>query len=362
MRTKVVRIIMFFGSLIMLTSCVPNYSVEDAAMISAAGYDYVEEDKIKGTVSIPQFGRQETGGTMQEKKLTASANTVREVHARLQSKSSKPLVIGKLSVSMYSEELARKDLADVIDNLGRDARIGRNIFLVIVDGSTEQFLQKRYSQTETTAKYLTGIIKHNNESNFPTTNLHEYLYAYYAEGMDGFLPIMKTAKDHAKITGIAFFKKGRLVYTIPYSKSFNFKIMNENFSQGIQDIEFKDRHVVMENIGSTVKYHVKGNHQTPKFLIDIHLTGIINEVSSLKKQQGPKVVKKMEKAFEQFYKEQCSLMVKEFQEYNVDPLGLGNVLKSRIRNFDNKKWKQQYPNAQIDVKVNVEIVETGISS
>ncbi|WP_257346911.1 Ger(x)C family spore germination protein [Pseudalkalibacillus decolorationis] len=362
MNSNVLRILLLSCFVFLLTACVPSTSVEDVDTILIAGYDYIDDEQIRGTISIPQFGRLETGGSMKEKYLSSTANTVKEVHAKLQTKSSKPLTVGKLALSLYNEELAQNGLGEVLDNLGRDPQVGRDIILGVVEGSTEGFIKGKYSETETAAKYLTGLIRGNMEKNFPTTNLHQFLYAYHAKGMDGYLPLLAQEENYVRLTGIALFQDGKMVHSIPFSKSFIFKILKEKFQQGTQEVEFKNRHIVMENIGSSVKYHVKGKGSDSKVRIDIEITGIINEVSSLDVLQSPKMVELMEKRFEKFFQKQCEIMVQDFQEYNIDPLGLGNTYNSQVRGFDINKWKEIYPSLPIEINVGVEIVETGIVS
>ncbi|WP_221564499.1 Ger(x)C family spore germination protein [Alkalihalobacillus sp. TS-13] len=361
MSNKIIKPLLLFLSLTVLTSC-EIYSIEDVAIIQVEGYDYIDDEQIEGTISIPQFSRVETGATISEKYFSAAGETLKEIHGKLQGKSSRPLIHGKTTVNLYNEELARNDISFLLDNLIRDASIGRDVYLGVVKGSTKELIEKEYSQNERTSRYLAGILDNNIKENFPTTNLHEFAYAYSTTGMDGFSPLLNASGEHVELDGIAFFKKGTYVHSVPFSDSFLFKIMKEDFKYGNRKVEYKGYDYIIENIGSEVKYHVIEGIDNPKFQIEVNLNGILNEVTRFKLPKDPELITKLEKKFASNLEKNCLSMLEEFQEKNIDPLGLGNVMKSRERKFDHKIWKEKYPTAQIDVKVNVEIMETGISS
>jgi spore germination protein len=63
---------------------------------------------------------------------------------------------------------------------------------------------------------------------------------------------------------------------------------------------------------------------------------------------------------EQDIKEQAEIMIKKFQVLKVDPLGLGEQVRSRTRNWDEKKWNNMYPTIHVKVKLDVEIIESGV--
>ncbi|MBM7553612.1 Ger(x)C family spore germination protein [Thalassobacillus pellis] len=349
--------------MLILSGCAYSYSVEDRNIIQIAGYDYVDEDRIKATVSIPQFGRGEKKGTSTELTKSAVGKSVKEVHEGIQRKLSKPISIGKLELSIYGEELARNGLEEIIDVLSREPEIGRNILLAIADGKASDIIETQYSKREDTAKFVTGMIKQNTmHSNFPDTNLHKFLFAFYAQGMDAYLPLVKSEGDDVKLEGIAFFKAGKFVHTVPFDKSFIFKSLVQNFKKGTKGIDFKGEHVVLENIGSQVTYRVEGTRTNPVFKINIKMNGFVNEVENIHLKLKGKVVQDIEKEFEKHLKRESEAMISKFQEIGIDPLGLGNELKNRRGKFSKREWKEMYPRIPIKIKVDAEIIESGISA
>ncbi|GGC98569.1 germination protein [Thalassobacillus devorans] len=346
---------------ILLTGCLPHESVEEVALVNLAGVDYVDEEYKKGTVAIHHYGRTKEE-IPSEQYLSYTAKSLKEIASGLESKSPRPIRMGKLSFSLYGEELARNDLSDSIDMLARDPHIGRDVYLGIVAGDTQELMEKKYSENETTARYLIGLMEQNEKNNFPTTNLHRFLFAYYGKGMDGFLPYLKSEGDEVKIAGVALFKEALMVDVIPFTDVFTFKMLIENFNQGVQAIEFKDKNVVMENIGSRVKYKLEGNNNKPKFIININITGIVSEISDVGSLEAKTLTPEFEKEFSKYFERNGKKMLAKFQEGKIDPLGLGKILKNRRGNFDKKVWEQQYPTVPIELNIKVNIVESGISA
>ncbi|WP_101843349.1 Ger(x)C family spore germination protein [Halobacillus sp. Marseille-P3879] len=347
--------------LLFLTGCQEIYSVEDRAIVQILGYDYVDDKEVKGTVGIPHYGEEEKR-TVEELNLTVTAQSIKEFTDKIEKESSKPISIGKLTVSLYDRELAENGLDEFLDVLSRDPRIGRNIHLGIVDGEVQEMIEAKYNQNETTARYVNSIIKNNSRRNFPRSNLHWFLYAYYAEGLDGYLPLLKKQNSHIKVTGIALFDKGTFVSTVEEDKVLILKLLKEKVEKGTASLPTEEK-TGIEISDSNVKYRINTKGEVPEFNISLTITGFINEIqeSSLDKEQTPELANKLEKDFAEYFKENSEELIAQFQENNTDPLGLGNLLKNRRQGFDKEKWEEQYPDVPVNVDVDVKITGIGIS-
>jgi len=343
--------------ILLLTGCLPHKSIEDAALVDIAAFDLMEEEKIRGTIMIPQFTQDEAGG-VEEKHISAVGENVQEILRDIESKSSMPLRMGKVSMIFYGEELAKKDISSYIDFLQRDPDIGRDVYLGIVDGNAESLIKGEYSKTEPTGQYIKKLMEQNTTKYIPTQNLQKFLYAYYSDGMDPSLPYFQGEGDEMKLAGYVFFDTKKMVYSIPFSETFVLKLLSQDFKNGLQPIEYKEHQVVLENIGSKVNYRIKGDRNDPEFHINIKVNGMIGEIVPTNRKIN---TKELEKAFEDYFTEHATQLTREFQENNIDPLGLGEVIKNRQGNFDSKNWKEKYPNIPVKVNVSVRILEKGIA-
>ncbi|MFC7320108.1 Ger(x)C family spore germination protein [Halobacillus campisalis] len=358
MRGKLLSVI----CLMFAAGCNNIDSVEDRAIIQISGYDYVDEGRIKGTVGIPQYG-EESARTVEELNLTVETESLKEFDIQIQNESSKPLSMGKLEVNLYNEDLASRGITDFMDILSRDPRIGRNIYLGIVDGDTQKLIEGDYNQNETTAKYLKGIIENNIDQNLPKTNLHYFLYAYYADGLDGFLPYLKKVNSHIEVSGISIFKEASQVTVIPAEDTLILKLLKEKVEKGSQTIQSDEGVIGMEITDSNTSYQVKKSGDSPRFIVNMTIKGFINEMkeTGVESQRSSARIDHLEEEFSAYYKSKAEEMIELFKENETDPIGLGSLYKNRMRNFDKQAWEEQYPEVPVEVNVDLEITGMGIS-
>lgn len=351
------------ASVFTLSACLPRESIEDISLVQIVGYDDTDSDLIRGTIVVPHFSKIEESTGVEEETLTTTAHSTKQIHTKLQAKASRPISIGTLKVALYSSELAEKGIGPIIDSMARDPRIGRNIYLAVTEGDTQEILDAGISKTETTGKFISGLIEQNAATNYPRTNLHEFLYTHFGVGMDAFLPYLKlNDRSELALDGIAFFDDGKFVYKVPYERSYTFTLMKENFKEATQEIKFDGNYIVVESIGSKVRYVLKGGIDNPEFTIKIKMTGIINDAPTLSLEITPSVMKKMEKRIKEFNEKRAQEMIEDFQEHGIDPLGLGNIILNRTKGFEIKKWKEIYPEVPIKVEVEMQILEVGTTS
>ena len=69
---------------------------------------------------------------------------------------------------------------------------------------------------------------------------------------------------------------------------------------------------------------------------------------------------KIEARAEQVIGKKLNEMVTMFQENNIDPIALGDIAKSKTRNFNQKHWEEAYPHIPIEVDLDIEMIQTGI--
>ncbi|GGF16623.1 germination protein [Halobacillus andaensis] len=350
---------------VLLAGCQTIYSVEDRAIVQILGYDYVDEKQLKGTVGIPHYGEGSTR-TVEELNLTITAESIKDFSEKVERESSKPLSMGKLAVTLYDERIAQDGIEEFLDVLSRDPRVGRNIYMGIVDGNVQELIEEKYEQNETTAKYVKGVIENNSQRNFPEANLHSFLYAYYADGIDGFLPYIAKKNGHIEISGVALFDGGKFVSVVSEEDALTLKFLKEEVNQGAANIKTAQEslgNVGIEVTDSTVNYKIDNSKEMPQFDINIKVTGFINEMKQrdVDSVQTPELVAEIEEKYKEQFKERAEALVQQFQEANTDPLGLGNLLKNRYRNFDKEKWEEQYPDVPVNINVEVHITGTGIS-
>ncbi|MFC0269850.1 Ger(x)C family spore germination protein [Metabacillus herbersteinensis] len=336
--------------------------LDDVQLITAGGYDYLEADMLQTTAVTPNY---QPDKSVINETYTASSKLNKEVRSKINEQSDKPFVSGKIQVALYSRRLAEEGMIDTIDTLQRDPSVGSNVYLGIVEGSAKELLEKQYGNADN-GNYLSSLIEQNIETGtIPKTNLHEFIYAYYAEGMDPFLPLLGSENSRVDIKGIAFFKSDQYVHQIAEEeKQFLFKILYENkSSEGSMPIELgedgKDgEYASVFNINSKRSYDIQKPMTDSDITIHMKIKGVLREFTG--KKVDKKSISMIESKMKEAIEKQGSELIKEFQELNIDPLGIGEQVRTRTRNWDQKKWQEIYPTIEVNVKTSVKILETGV--
>lgn len=96
-------------------------------------------------------------------------------------------------------------------------------------------------------------------------------------------------------------------------------------------------------------------------MIDIKLKGELKEFMKSKKIDKPSILDHVEKEVEKRVAQQGQDLVQSFKKQNIDPLGLGLRYRSKDKAVTPEKWKDIYPDADVQVKCHMKIVQTGVS-
>lgn len=349
------KFILFIAVSFLMAGCVEKEIIDDVNIEMGLGYDFKEDDKIEGTIMIPVFNPDKKIGNFT---FSATATSARDLLQEVQRKSAQPIVTGSLEIAVFGEEMAKKGVIELIDSFERDASIGARVYLAVGEGNAKNILAGTYGNRGN-AVHLSDLITHNTDNrNLPKTNLHIFLFDHYQQGKDPYMPILKKLEPEIiDIVGVALFKGDRMVHTIPADKMFFFKLLTDKYSQGSFKIKVDEEQVAIKDIDSKNKFKL-AKREPYTIEVKIKIEGVIREYTG--QMLTPAMIKKIEKELEKTVNEECSTMIADFQEHGVDPIGFGHFIKSKTRDFDVKKWEDDYKNVTVHVKTDAKITEVGI--
>lgn len=364
MRKNVMSSLMLLLALCSISSgCVDPMIVDEIQMVSALGYDAADDGQLKITTAVPLYLPSKE---VQTETYTAIVPILKSTPKFINAESSQPFVVGKIEVVLISSELAEQGVNSLIDSLSRDPYVGAQIYVAIVQGETQALLEKKLGQNDN-GSYLSSMLEHAVETiGLPDTNLHRFLYAYYADGLDPVLPLIQLKEDKAAIIGTALFKGDRMVGHIPLGNEMSiFKMLLENstkqdtFALPVSSSGDKKTYASINKLNSKRSIHVQMQGETPKITIYLSMEGHVREYSGTEKTE--QIKPNIKEQLEQMIQIEAEKLIEQFQEAGIDPLGIGEKAKSRYRNWNAKKWEEQYRMSNIAVHVNVTITEAGVT-
>lgn len=261
---------------------------------------------------------------------------------------------------LFQDRLAEDGIFYFLNVHQRDSMIGRNLRPAIVEGKTFDLLSKNYHLDTTVYQYLSELLEQSEREIYPRVTLHTALYQYYAEGTDMFLPIIKGNDDHARVTGLALFKKDRCVDKLNVSEASFFKLLSEPFRGGFYQVQISsDSFASLENVQATPQYTITKDDNGLHVSILVHMKGVVSESGDL--SMSVKDLAKIKELGIQQFEGQLQTLVNRFQQHSIDPIGLGDVAKSKIRHLNMEQWHATYPSLDIDVNVDLTVIGSGIT-
>ncbi|WP_232490014.1 Ger(x)C family spore germination protein [Neobacillus cucumis] len=340
---------------LVLSGCVQKRILDDVNLETGSAYDYVD-GKIRGTALVPVYLPDQA---VENKTFTATSSLSRDFLRDVQRESSDPLVTGSLKVVLFGEQLAKKKgILDLMDTFQRDPSIGAGLYLAVTEGEAKDFIEGNYGERGNSV-YLTNLIKHNMKTmDVPKTNLQRFLFDFNQLGKTPYLPTLKKfGKEQIAITGISFFRYGRVVYSIPAEQMFFFKLLVDDYSQGTLKVTLNSERAAIESIRS--KHNFRLISRDP-LTIDIQLkvNAVLKEFSGIK--VTPKQIKEIENKVKVKIESECKDLIKNFKEKNIDPVGFGHFIKSKTRSFNFEKWQTDYQHLKVNVHAHVTIMESGV--
>lgn len=359
-------------SAVVLPGCTITRSkvLEELGVVSAVGYDLAENGgDLLGTTVLPNFT--DTG---QEKVdvLSVTGHTSKELRFNMSRMSERKLVSGQIRVVLYGEELSRTGILPLSDTLFRDAEIGSQIVLAVVEGRAINFFTKRYPDKPSIDIYLYRMLrKEMSERSMPKTNLHTFIRDVYDNGKDPVLPYLRLGKEDILVDGLAVFQEDKFIGLLNAKEARNLAyISSTGTSTGELEATLKETirqgghaHAVLMYIKTSTDWNVSQSGGRPVFQANVLIQGAVSEYTGEQNLEEKQEIQKLEKEFAKEYQQELSALIKKLQkDFGTDQLGLGEMYRAKgfIKDLEKEKWREMYKQAKIDVKVNVRILQTGM--
>ncbi|MEH7482591.1 Ger(x)C family spore germination C-terminal domain-containing protein [Neobacillus drentensis] len=369
-------------TMVISAGCVEQKPLEKLGLITTSGYDMEGTNQIRGTAVVQKFDPMTQSAT---KVITSVAKTSKGLRQQQNLQSNQKLVSGQLRSVVYSRELAKKGIIQLVDTLNRDAAIGNMVYLTIADKSASEIME-----IETNNKgrlnlgtYMYNLIKQNVEGEqIISPTLHEFNHNYYDIGKDPVLPILKVKDKDVIISGVGLFKGDRLVDELRQGDLFYLKVLIDKYKAGTKEMGYKTDqlkkiiiknenytkkpifskiYVSIDNIRSKTKIEIV-DKKNLRFRVDVDLDSRVLEMTEALDLGKPTSVKFLEKKLDESMKKKIESLLLHFKELEIDPVGLGNEYEAHLRGkpITQEEWDRKYKDVTFDVHVKNTIERTGV--
>lgn len=344
--------------IIVLTGCSSTRIVNEVQMIHTLGYDR-ENDKIKGTAITHKYEKDH----IQLELLETRTSTLFDVFPDINASTSFQLELGQLRSVLVGKEYAKNGLATLMHALCRDPNIGFRLQLAVAEPSAETIL--KLNERLNIPFFFSNSIEQNIKTlNMPKTNLHVFLFNYYGEGRDPFLPYYVVRNDRIKLDGLALFQKDKFVHAINSRESFLLKIMLEKATSGQYQVDLKNTPLkgygLLKNLYSEVNYDVDTSNTVPSVSVKLKLRGQLKDFSTLTDLSEPDELRAAEKVLSLYLQNEMTNFITRLQRLKVDPIGFGDRVRGKSPDWNYEHFKEIYPRMDIAVKAQVTLEHSGL--
>jgi len=351
---------------LILGGCHKARIVDELLIVHAMGYD-VTDGKYIGTAIYPTFKQ---GPMTKPDILTTNSATIYDLIPRLSAKSALPIEEGQLRMVVFGKEFAKRGVTEIVHSLSRNNKVGSRLQLGVAAGSAEEILRITAKTTVSDTLYLSNLVEQNIETmNLPQTNLHLFMYNYYAKGRDPYLPYLKKQGNFVKLEGLALFKKDKYVGSVNLRNSFFVKLLLNETKNGVFQVKISNKgedekanqRVLLQNLYGEADYSLSQKDGREIVKIDIKIRGLVRDYPVSVNMSDPDSQKKITRAMEKEVEREIKDLIKYFQEKEIDPLGIGDFVRSKTRNWNEDEFYKKYKAVAIRPEVSIEIVQTGIA-
>lgn len=362
------------------SGCLQKYPIEQLGIITAVGFDPMEEDKLHGTLVMFQFDP-----TVSHSSYTveSEAHTLKGIRYEANQKTSHKLVSGQVRLEVYQDKLAEKGLTQYLDTVTRDAKMSPMAYLSVSDVPTKDLLKSEISEdAPNIGKYTQRLIEKSIKSEMiPDATVVAFMREIHDTGIDPVLPLLSLSQGKVVINGLALFHDDRYVGTLEKDEIFYLKILRRKMKIGELQIKlpsdsmekyYKNRgidnetdgslYVSLHNVKSDVKIEPKKNDPT-SYSVTLNMENRLLELSKSIDLKDKKAIKALEKQMEIKIEKKLNALLDKLKEKQIDPVGFGQKYNTQHRKnrVTQENWREQIPKLNVDFEVQVKLLRHGIS-
>jgi len=275
----------------------------------------------------------------------------------------KKFVQGLEKIFVISDKYASNGIRTILDERARSNEASDMAFGMVCKGNSEDILKAKIKGYSSSSDYLQGLIDKAQQENFFSQNykIIDIFVRTDSEGRNVVLPYIGIGEDTIEITGLAVFKKDKMVCKTDVDDAKLLNMLRENNVEGTLSLERNSKEYIDIHVNSKRKVKCEKTGDKYRFTISLDMTGeiITNELyKDIKDSQQEK--KQFENEISKKTEEKCRAFINKMQnEYKVDCLELGKKAASKYGRRKGIDWNEVICNSNIEVKVKVKVSRQG---
>ncbi|MFF2482402.1 Ger(x)C family spore germination protein [Paenibacillus sp. NPDC058071] len=374
MRSKWRWVKLFPVILLMLltTGCWDRRELNDQALIFAWGMDLNDNGSYKATAqfAIPrQLGNSDSIPGKTSFIISGKGGSVYEAAKDIQTKVSRAWFAGHRRVILIGERLAKHGLSNILDEYSRNPIVRLRTDMIIIKGNTvEELLDLSYPLEQLPANAFFRI--HEASDMNPDLTLLNFLMANASEESCPILPVVTIHTDPdmgLKLWGIAVFdKETKMAGYLPLKKGLIVQWIKGQLGSTIRQVKVpgEEGNIIVEVNHLSAKIQTSVHEDDIRIHVALGGKGILRENNTHLDLSHSKNISLVQQQLSKQTSAEVKRVIKEIQAMGTDILGAGLAIH-RQHPYQWKSMKEEWPKhfkqAEFDVKVNIDLEETGMT-
>ncbi len=262
-------------------------------------------------------------------------------------------------VTLLGEDYASFGIDTFVDISFANPGSNDTELVAITKGKAFDVLDTKIEGFPSSGDYIASQIKNSVNANFFSSNykLMDIYVRMDAEGRNFVLPYIEIVDKKPVITGMALFKKDKIVEKINIQDTRTMNILRENNVRGILSLQQDLNKYTDYEATSKRKVQVQKQGDNYIFTINLSIKGnILSNTLYENLLTSPEVMKKFENDMAAHVEDICTRFIEKMQNnYKVDCLELGREAAAKYGRGKNTDWDKIVCNSKIQVKANVKL-------
>ena len=292
--------------------------------------------------------------------LPGKSKSIGETRENRQLITGRKLQVGLSKLFIFSQDNAESGLRNILDISLSNRDINDRAACVICKGKAEDMLKYPVKGFQSSAEFIQSMIKNLQDYNFfPNQySLMDLNVRVDAEGRNSLLPYVEVKDNNIETTGLAIFKKDKMVAKADMSETKVINMLKENDVKGMLTLQNGLKYI---NCYTTAKNKITCSKEDGKykFIINLNLKGNIvsNELYD-NIETDSKVMKRFEEDMTNYVEKMSNDFINKSKcQYKTDVLDLGRIASAKYGICTGTDWDEVICNS--DIKVNVKFTVKG---
>lgn len=365
MNKRPLYILIFIMIVVIVPGCSDRLDMEDSTNNLALGLDLDNENNLLIYLNSPAFGRD-----IKKKTLEVEVKSLTIRQSREQQDEFAPGVITgrKVQVMLIGKRiLEHEDWFRILDVFFRDMKNPLTPRIIAVDGSISEIIYLHPKDQPMLPLMLRGMVDTKSaRSETVKTTLQQLHWQMYEKGVTPYMSEIQLDKaKQIRLAGVTLLDhKGKYKTSLNAEETGLLQILNKNAKKPVsftlpipgekKSGPFHTDHLSISVEGMKTK--IKTSYKQNKFRFDINIKMPARLTERLFPFDVRNNVKELEKMISEHVQKQFENLIKNIQEHQIDPIGLG--LYARAHEYSQYKkvedhWGEALSKADIHVSVKV---------